>query len=218
MNPNIALIHAVHAAISPVEVAFAEKWPEATTYSLLAEDLTRDLAAAGKQTDAIKNRISQLAQFAAEANVDGILYTCSAFGSSIEAARENIKLPILKPNEAMFEEAINNGGRVGMLVTFEAAIPSMADEFSQMAKQLHKKVSLETHFVPGALDAINAGQVEKQNSILANATQKLPSYDTLMLAQFSMSGAASDVQNVTEAKVLTSPNSAIDKLKKLIKT
>lgn len=217
MNPNIALIHAVHAAISPVENAFAANWPEAMTYSLLAEDLTRDLAAAGKQTDAIKNRIGQLARFAAYAKVDGILFTCSAFASSIEAARLNSSIPILKPNEAMFEEAINNGGRVGMLVTFEAAIPSMTDEFSQMAEQSNKEVSLETHFVTGALEAINAGQPETQNSLLAQAAQKLPAYDTLMLAQFSMSGALSEVQNMTEAKVLTSPNSAINKLKKLIK-
>jgi hypothetical protein len=38
----------------------------------------------------------------------------------------------------------------------------------------------------------------------------------LMLAQFSMSGAVHEVDKSTDAKVLTSPGSAITKLKKLI--
>ena len=216
INPNIALIHATYAAISPVELAFSQDWPQANITSLLAEDLTREIAKTGTQTDKIQNRISQLALFAVQANADGILYTCSAFAESIENARNNISIPVLKPNEAMFEEAIELGGGTGMLVTFEAAIPSMTQEFKQMAVSMNKNMSLETHFVPGALEALIAGNPEQHNDLLAQAAAKLPAYDTLMLAQFSMSQALKDVESLTNAKVLTSPNSAISKLKKLI--
>ena len=216
MSTNIALIHAVYAAISPVEHAFAQDWPEATLTSLLAEDLTLKLSRAGKQTEDIQHRIQQLADFAAHANVDGILYTCSAFADSIEAARKKSSIPILKPNEAMFEEALELSGRVGMLVTFEAAISSMTSEYSQMARDLRKEDTLEAHYVPGALDAINSGQADKHNKLLAQAAGQLPPYDVLMLAQFSMSGAVHGVDKSTDAKVLTSPGSAITKLKKLI--
>jgi Asp/Glu/hydantoin racemase len=216
MSTNIALIHAIYAAVSPVEQAFADDWPEANLTSLLAEDLTQMLSCAGKQTDNIRHRIQQLTNFATQANVDGILFTCSAFGDSIEAARKNPRIPILKPNEAMFEEALELGGRVGMLVTFEAAIASMANEYAQVAHDSGKENTLETHYVPGALDAINSGKVENHHHLLAQAAEQLPSYDVLMLAQFSMSGAKSNVEKSTDAKVLTSPGSAIMKLKKLI--
>ena len=154
--------------------------------------------------------------FAEWLDVDGILFSCSAFAESIDTARGNADIPILKPNEAMFEEALEIGGRIGMLVTFEPAISSMVDEFAQMTASHKSKSSLETHFVPGALEALNAGKVEKHHQLLANAAQGLPSYDVLMLAQFSMSGAKSLVENSVSAKVLTSPGSAIAKLKTMI--
>lgn len=224
MNPNIALIHATYAAIPPVEAAFTQDWPEATTVSLIAEDLTRMLAEASHQTAAIQTRIRELSLFATRANVEGILYTCSAFGDSIEAARRDSNIPVLKPNEAMFEEALELtgelgerlGGRIGMLVTFEPAIPSMTAEFDEMVAKHSANSTLTTHFVPGALEAITAGETEKHHQLLAKAAQDLPPYDVLMLAQFSMSGAKSQVEGAVNAKVLTSPGSAIAKLKALI--
>jgi len=220
MNPNIALIHATYAAVPPVEAAFTQDWPEATTVSLIAEDLTRMLAEAGHQTAAIKTRIRELSLFATRANVEGILYTCSAFGDSIEAARHVSNIPILKPNEAMFEEALELteelGGRIGMLITFEPAISSMTAEFEEMAAKHSAKSTLTTHFVPGALDALTAGEADKHHQLLAEAAQELPAYDVLMLAQFSMSGAKSQVESAVNIRVLTSPSSAIAKLKTLI--
>ena len=144
MNSRIALIHATYAAVPPVEAAFNLDWPEATTVSLIAEDLTRALEKDGRQTAEIQARIQELAVFALRADVNGILYTCSAFAESIEAARDNAAIPILKPNEAMFEEALEFGGRIGMLVTFEPAILSMSDEFSQMASSSVEIIP--THF------------------------------------------------------------------------
>ena len=217
MNPSIALIHATYAAVPPVEQAFALDWPQATTVSLLAEDLTHDLAQAGTQTVKIRDRIGQLAMFASMANVDGILYTCSAFAKSIDSVRENSSIPILKPNEAMFEEALELGGRTGMLVTFEAAIPSMTNEYAQMAQNRGQENTLEAHFVPGAFEALSAGKADEHNMLLAQAAEKFSYFDVLMLAQFSMSEAALDVKNSTDANVLTSPGSAISKLKTLIR-
>ena len=138
------------------------------------------------------------------------------FAESIEATRRDSAIPILKPNEAMFEEALELGGRIGMLVTFESAIPSMTAEFNQMAASHSNKSKLITHFVPGALAALNAGEAEQHHHLLANAAQILPNYDVLMLAQFSMSGAKYQVEKVVNARVLTSPSSAIAKLKTLI--
>ncbi|MEQ8195334.1 MAG: aspartate/glutamate racemase family protein [Rhodospirillales bacterium] len=216
MAVTIALIHATRAAVSPVETAFAEAWPEAATVSLLAEDLTRDLAAAGEQTPAIRARIMALAEFAERAGVEGILFTGSAFTDAIEAVQHRLELPVLKPNEAMFEEAIEHGGRIGMLVTFEPAIRSMADEFTRMAEARGSAISLDVHFVPDALEALNGGHPDRHHDLLAKAAARLPGYDILLLAQFSMAGAKTHIEKTADTIVLSSPGSAIRKLAKII--
>jgi maleate cis-trans isomerase len=48
-----------------------------------------------------------LAQYAKTCGADGILFTCSAFGPAIDEVKRTIGLPTLKPNEAMFSDALH---------------------------------------------------------------------------------------------------------------
>src|SRR5918997_287660 len=103
---RIALIHALRHSPPPIEAAFARLWPEARLMNLLDDSLSADLAREGRLTPAMTERFLALARYAAGTGAEGILFTCSAFGPSIEAvAAERAPMPVLKPNEAMVEEA-----------------------------------------------------------------------------------------------------------------
>ena len=60
---------------------------------------------------------------------------------------------MLKPNEAMQEEAIQIGGKIGVLSTFEPTVASIQKELRDLAVQRGKSENLEitASFVPGAL-------------------------------------------------------------------
>jgi Asp/Glu/hydantoin racemase len=133
MTTRIALIHAVAVAIAPVEAAFRELWPEAECCNLLDDSLSLDRERDGVLTAAMSRRIAALAEYAAATGAVGILFTCSAFGQAIEAAAARAAVPMLKPNEAMFEAALAAGRRIGMLATFAPSVPSMEAEFRDMA-------------------------------------------------------------------------------------
>ena len=104
--PRIALIHAMQLAIDPVGDAFRQLWPQARVTHLLEDSLAPDLAAAGSITPAIVDRIVELARYSERCGANAVLYTCSAFGTAIGEAKRALGIPVLKPNEAMLEEAL----------------------------------------------------------------------------------------------------------------
>src|SRR5215470_18214481 len=151
MSKRIALIHATPVAMQPVVEAFRHGWPDVDTLNLLDDALSIDLARAGTLNEALRQRIATLATYAIDIGVDGILYTCSAFGEAIEAVARTAQIPVLKPNEAMFEDVLQRGTRIGLLATFQPSIPSLEQEFVDMARVQAKDVTLESVCVPEAM-------------------------------------------------------------------
>lgn len=216
MPKRIALIHATPVAMQPVVEAFRRGWTDVDTFNLLDDALSADLARVGTLNEALKQRIATLAAYAMGIGVDGILYTCSAFGEAIEAVARRAWIPVLKPNEAMFEEALQRGTKIGLLATFQPSIPSLEQEFVDMARAHDANVTLESACVSDAMAALTAGDAEQHDRLIADAAPHLAHCDVVMLAQFSMARARSAVQQVLGDRVLTSPESAVTKLKAVL--
>ena len=213
--PRIALIHATAVAMRPTEDAFQALWPEAERANVLEDALSRDRARSPELTPALAARIQALADYAiSQLGADGVLFTCSAFGEAIEAVAQSTTLPVLKPNEAMFEAALEQGRRIGMLASFPASIASMEQEFQALAAERGVSASIASVCVPEAMTALARGDVATHNALLAAAAPRLAECDAVMLAQFSTSVALDAVQACLAVPVLTSPDSAVRKLKR----
>src|ERR1700675_2585960 len=146
---RITLIHALKHSIQPIESSFARFWPEATLMNLVDDSLSADLARDGRLTSGMTDRFLTLGRYAASTGADAILFTCSAFGPCIEAvARDLAPMPVLKPSEAMVEQAAARGARVGLLSTFPPTLRSMPAEFPG-------SVQLVTKLAEGAMAALD---------------------------------------------------------------
>ena len=226
-SPRIALIHATPLAIEPVNSSFKKLWPEASLQNILDDSLSKDHAAVGHLTADMVERFIDLAQYAKRAGCQGILFTCSAFGEAIEAAAIAVGIPTLKPNEAMFEDALRvaletnpNAAEVlniGLVATFAASIVSMSEEFNALTVGLERQVQLHTLFVPHAMDALAQGHAEEHHKLIAEGIQSMPVCDVTMLAQFSMAAAQTLAQTKTTTHILTSPECAVLALQKRMK-
>ena len=117
MSPRIALIHAVATAIPPIQQAFREDWPEAQVSNLLDDDLMPAYTREGGLTPHITERICALALYAARTGPDGILFTCSVFPQAEDMAKQLVRVPLLKPDEAMIAAALDAGTRIGVVAT-----------------------------------------------------------------------------------------------------
>lgn len=212
--PRIALIHALRHSPPPIEAAFARMWPDARLANLLDDSLSGDLVRDGELTPAMTHRFVTLANYAFDTGADAILFTCSAFGPCIEAcAAAWPNRPVLKPNEAMIEEAARLGRRIGLLASFPASLVSMPPEFPS-------DVEVVTQLAEGALAALDRGDAVEHDRLVVAAAKALvaraPSLDAIALAQFSLSPAAANVSQATGLPVLTTPDSAIRKLRTML--
>ena len=211
---RIALIHATPVAMSPIAEAFQRLWPDADVFNLLEDALSTDLARSGRLDDAMTDRFRRLARYAADCGADSILFTCSAFGPCIEVVAEDLKpMPVLKPNEAMFAEALKFGGSFGLIATFAPSLPAMTAEFDAMAAHVGVDATLSSVFAVGAFDALSKGDTAQHDRRIAEAAESLSNCTAIMLAQFSMATAAKIVERRVSCPVLTSPDSAVRRLK-----
>jgi hypothetical protein len=218
--PRIALIHATALSVQPVLSAFIRHWPEAGCMNLLDDSLSVDRAAAGSLTPDMVRRFIDLATYAKSTGCGAILFSCSAFGPAIEAAGKATGLPTLKPNEAMFDDAlalaVGKRARLGLIATFEASIPSMSAELLEMARARGLDIDLRTVHVPGAMQDLAAGRASEHHHKIAAAALQLRDCDAVMLAQFSMAAALPVVEAAIPCAVLSSPDCAVLALKKAL--
>ncbi|MAF94652.1 MAG: arylsulfatase [Rhodospirillaceae bacterium] len=216
MAPRIQLIHAVSVAQGPIHGAFARLWPEARIADLTEASLAADLAGAGELTDAFTGRMAALIGYGVEAGADGVMFTCSAFGAAIKAARDGVSIPVLKPDEAMIEAALSEGPRIGGLATFAPTIASLAGELAAAAGARGLKPAIDLRHVPGAMEALQLGRGDEHDALIAEAAAEMTGVDVLILAQFSMSGARDAIAEIAGRPVLTAPDEAVKKLRRLL--
>ncbi len=118
-------------------------------------------------------------------------------------------MPVLKPNEAMIEEAVAYGCRIGLVATFAPTLASMPSEFPA-------HVEIKPKLAEGALAALDRGDTSEHDRLAAEAAAELAECDVIALTQFSLARAAPKVAQRTVKPVVTTPASAVRKLKQLL--
>ncbi len=212
--PRIALIHALAHSPAPIVAELQREWPEAQRMNLLDDSLSADLARVGHLDDAMTRRFIRLADYAVDNGADAILFTCSAFGPCIDAVKaRHAGIPVLKPNEAMIDEAVAAaaGGAIGLVASFAPTLASMPAEFPA-------GVTLHTALAEGAMAALDRGDAQAHDAVAAVAAATLAARGctVIALAQFSLARAAPAVAARTGLPVLTTPASAVRRLRSML--
>jgi Asp/Glu/hydantoin racemase len=202
--------------MQPIQTAFSELWPEAETVNLLDDGLSIDRAREDELSEALINRFVDFGQYGQRMGAAGILITCSAFGPAIDKLARTVPVPVLKPNEAMFQAAIRQGSRIGMLATFAPSVSTMTEEFDEYLARAGKKATLTTILVDDAIRLLKGGDAESHNRLVAARAPEFVGYDAVMLAHFSTSRAAEAVRAVLNVPVLTAPGTAVERMRSLV--
>jgi aspartate/glutamate racemase len=207
--PRIALIHALSGSVAPINDELARAWPDCIRMNLLDDSLSADLARNGALDERMTARFLALAGYAFDTGADAILFTCSAFGVCIDAVKQRWPDSIvLKPNEAMIDDAARLGRRIALVATFGPTLASMPAEFPS-------SVTVMPILAEGALEALQRGDATRHDTIVANAAQSAieQGAEVIALAQFTMARAAPAVERAVAVPVLTTVASAVRALR-----
>jgi UDP-N-acetylmuramate-alanine ligase len=92
----------------------------------------------------------------------------------------------------------------------------MTHELETLARARGIVPTIMTRVVDGALAALQGGDAARHDALIAEAVRVFASADAVLLTQFSMARAASALSEAERARVLTTPGSAVAKLRRLV--
>ncbi len=214
--PNIVLFSVHKDAMDAAVRAFASDWPEARISNLLDDGLFTWVREAGGVVPEMYDVFRRLTRHMVSRKADGILFTCSAFREVIDTCIAEFKVPILKPNDAMIEQALAAGSRIAIMATVGPTIPSISAEILEMAAARGQEVELVPCVVEGAFDALAGGDAARHDALVAARAREIRDCDVIVLAQFTLSRAVPAVAAVSNIPIFNSPGAAVAKLRAMI--
>lgn len=211
-DPKIALISATPLAIAPATAAITAAVPAATVWNLLDDRLLADAHVEGGITAPLAARMDGLIELALAGGADGVLLTCSQFGSRADRRdREADGVAVLSADGPLFAEAVAAApARVLLVASLESSASDstarLTDAFvaSGSSAQVHPLVVPAAAVPLAAPDLIDA---------LATAIADVDEpYDLIVLAQYSLAAAAASLADRFGVAVLDGPAAAARRL------
>ena len=101
MIRRIAFIHTVAMLVERFRPRFQSALPDTDCFHMLDESVLQDLIRHGP-SPGITRRIVTLAQMAADAGAELIVFTCSSTSPAIDTARQTVGVPILKIDDPLY--------------------------------------------------------------------------------------------------------------------
>jgi hypothetical protein len=161
----------------------------------------------------LRRRMLRCFEAAAAAGADLILNACSTVGETVDSARPHLATPILKIDDAMAEQAVSLGQRIGVFATVASTLGPTAGLLQAKAAAAGRTIEMEEHLCDGCFDLLLAGKTaEHDERVTRTVLAAAPRYDVLVFAQASMSRLAPVIAPQVKPPLLASPELALQQV------
>jgi Asp/Glu/hydantoin racemase len=218
MPQTLALLHTSHVLIPMFSELCEQMIPDLAIFHTVDESLIKNTVAAQSLAKATVRRVLALIQNARDAGADAVLVTCSSIGPAVPVAREVFDFPVLRVDEAMAEEAVRQGARIGVMATLRTTLEPTVALLRETAAAQSRRIDVVPCLCDGAFDAVIAGDNETHDHIVTAALARLiHTVDVVVLAQASMAGVVERIpRDVRTKPVLSSPGLAIARAREVL--
>ena len=214
---TVAAVHTAMAMVEPVKALFHENLPGVRLINIVDDSLIQDVIQEGKVPDSVRKRLFSYYNAAVDAGADVIFNTCSSVGEIAIEARDRLPVPLVKIDDAMARQAVQEYSRIGVMATLPTTLDPTKKLIIRFASQLSKDVSIIEGLAEGAFQALMEGDMENHdNRVIQTALDLAGQVDVFVLAQASMARVQDAIIESTGKAVLTSPLSGTLEVKSLI--
>lgn len=214
---RIAIIHTTPATVEPLRALAAELLPGYEVANFVDDSILPQLAASAGDLSLVEPRLVTYARFAEGVGAQAVLEACSSVGELVARAQEVIGIPMVRIDEAMAQEAIRRGQRIGVAATLETTLQPTTRLLREKAEEAGKQVSFIPLLAGEAYQRLMAGDPEGHDRILAEALSGLAGQvDVVVLAQASMARVLPWLPEPLQHKFLTSPRLAMERLRDIL--
>ena len=216
MPKRVFLVHPTPLAMAPIDEAFKTQWPQAQTINVLDESLYADIPQDGTLAPAIYDRISSLLRHCELSGADGILFSGSTFGPAVDKARADLRVPVLRAEEAMMEQAVTLGERILLVCTAKRAMPVVRATLDTAVKRAGVRRAISELWVKGARDAITSGDVAAHDKLIAEQVMAAGDFDVIIFGQISMVPAQVPLPAEIRRRIVIGPHATVARMRALI--
>lgn len=218
MKPVLGVLHTAVGNVTLFQGLCRELLPGVDAFQMLDESLLRNTITAGTLTPETTRRVLGHVESAVDAGATAVLVTCSSIGAAAELARNVVPVPVIRVDEAMADQAVKIGPRIGVIATLSTTLEPTADLVRRRADAAGADISLTTLVCDGAFAALGRGDTAAHDSAIADGLTKLAQEsDVIILAQASMARVADTLPDLP-VPVLSSPRSGVESVRDLLAT
>ena len=216
MAKTLGIIHTSATLVPVFQQLCNDYLPGVQTFNIVDDSLIKKVIKAGELTPDNARRVVNYVGSAEAGGADYILVTCSSIGAAVEASAALTKVPVLRVDQPMADQAVQTGRRIGVIATLPTTLGPTSDLVQRRAALAGKDIELTSVLCEGAFDALMSGDAARHDAMVAAALKDLVTrVDVVLLAQASMARVV-DTLNEADRKVpiLASPTIAVQHLAK----
>jgi Asp/Glu/hydantoin racemase len=217
-DKRLALIHTVAGLVPRFAELAAELMPDVETFDIVDETLLRDATRERRVSLETARRLFSHLAAAETHGADAILVTCSSVGGVVDAARPFARLPLLRVDQAMTEQAVERGARIGVLATLWSTLKPTAVLIERTASEAGRSVEVRDRLCDGAFEALQAGDTGRHDAVVRDGLREVLGWaDVIVLAQASMARVVDTLsEDERQAPILSSPRLGMERMRDIL--
>ncbi len=214
MTATLAIIHTTPLTVDPLKVLATELLPGVAVVNFVDDSILPQLRSNAGNVEDVRERLFQYARFAEQVGADVILNACSSVGGVVEVMRQQVSIPVVRIDEAMAEQAVQRGRRIGVAATLATTLNPTMQLVQSKADAAGVSIEIVPLLADSAYKKLLGGDKAGHDADLRTALADLAaSVDVVVLAQASMARVVAALPSEQQQKCLSSPRLGMERVK-----